>query len=146
MYVYVGNAITALGIILVSIYIWIASEEFPADGDQLPKFTAGMAILISMFLLADSFRNRNNKEKISIDFSYASKKQYVILLLSIAFVPSIFAIGFYTSAFLLLVLGALIVGIRSFKVIALTGLISLPLMYAFFELFLNAQLPKGLLI
>ncbi len=146
MYVYVGNAITALGIILVSIYIWIASEEFPADGDQLPKFTAGMAILISMFLLADSFRNRNNKEKISIDFSYASKKQYVILLLSIAFVPSIFAIGFYTSAFLLLVLGALIVGIRSFKVIALTVLISLPLMYAFFELFLNAQLPKGLLI
>ena len=80
------------------------------------------------------------------DFSFAANKQYFVLLLSVIFVPTIFLVGFFTASFLLLVFGAIIVGVRSKKAIILMVGLSLPLMYAFFELFLNAQLPRGFLI
>ena len=146
MPVYVGNVITALAIIGVSAYIWIASEEFPANGHQVPQFTSGLAIFLALYLLFDAFRNRDNFEKIEVDFSFASKKQFVMFALVLIYVPAMFWIGYFTSSFLLLVLGSLIVGVRSFKPIGITVGISLPLMYAFFELFLKAQLPRGWLI
>jgi hypothetical protein len=36
--------------------------------------------------------------------------------------------------------------VRNYKAILLTGFILFPLMYAFFELFLQANLPMGILI
>ena len=50
MPIYIGKAITALSIIAISAYIWIASEEFPANGHQVPQFTSGMAMFLSLFL------------------------------------------------------------------------------------------------
>ena len=146
MPVYVGRAITALSLIAISAYIWIASEEFPANGHQVPQFTSGVAIFLSLILLFDAFRNRDSSDKIKLDFSFASNKQFLILLLSIIYIPSIFTVGYFTSSFFLLVLATLIVGVRNFKSIAITIAISLPLMYAFFELFLHAQLPGGWVI
>ena len=146
MPIYITKALTASGLIAISLYIWVVSEEFPANGHQIPQFTSGMTIFICLFLLIDAFGYRKSIEKAKFDFSFAANKQYVVLLLSIVFVPTIFMVGFFTASFFLLVFGAIIVGVRSKKAIFLMVCISLPLMYAFFELFLNAQLPRGVLI
>lgn len=146
MPIYLTKALTAFGLIAVSLYIWIVSEEFPANGHQIPQFTSGMTIFICFFLLFDAFSSRKNLEKTKFDFSFAANKQYIVLMLSIIFVPTIFIVGFFTASFFLLVSGAVVVGVRSKRAIILMVCLSLPLMYAFFELFLNAQLPRGILI
>ncbi len=146
MPIYLTKALTAFGLIAVSLYIWIVSEEFPANGHQIPQFTSGMTIFICLFLLLDAFSYRKNLEKTKFDFSFAANKQYIVLILSIIFVPTIFIVGFFTASFFLLVSGAVVVGVRSKRAIILMVCLSLPLMYAFFELFLNAQLPRGILI
>jgi hypothetical protein len=146
MPIYLTKALTAFGLIAVSLYIWIVSEEFPANGHQIPQFTSGMTIFICLFLLLDAFSSRKNLEKTKFDFSFAANKQYIVLMLSIIFVPTIFIVGFFTASFFLLVSGAVVVGVRSKRAIILMVCLSLPLMYAFFELFLNAQLPRGILI
>jgi len=146
MPIYLTKALTAFGLIAVSLYIWIVSEEFPANGHQIPQFTSGMTIFICLFLLFDAFSSRKNLEKTKFDFSFAANKQYIVLMLSFIFVPTIFIVGFFTASFFLLVSGAVVVGVRSKRAIILMVCLSLPLMYAFFELFLNAQLPRGILI
>ena len=140
---YIGRALTALSLIGVSAYIWFASEEFPANGHQLPQFTSGIAILLAIFLLIDAFRNGDRTEKVEFDFSFASKKQFVVLLLAVIYVPVMFEVGYFVTSFIFLVSAMLISGVRSPKTIAVTVVVTLPLMYAFFTLFLNAQLPDG---
>ena len=146
MPIYLTKALTACGLIVVSVYIWIVSEEFPANGHQIPQFTSGMTIFICLFLLFDAVEHRKSAEKAKFDLSFAANKHYFVLLLSIIFVPTIFVVGFFTASFFLLVFGAVIVGVRSKKAIFLMVCLSLPLMYVFFELFLNAQLPRGALM
>ena len=141
-----GKAITAISLIAVCLYIWFAAEEFPANGHQIPQFTAGISLLLCIFLLYDAFAKPDGVDKVKTKLTYASVKQYIILLLSICYVLSIFWLGYFTSTLLFMVLGSLIVGVRNFKFIAITVVISLPLMYAFFELFLHAQLPRGWLM
>ncbi len=146
MPLYAGRAITALALIAICVYVWMVSEEFPANGHQVPQFTSGVAMLLCLVLLVNAFRGEDKSEKIKFDFGFEANKQYFVLVLAIAYVPTIFELGFFTSSFLLLVIGALMVGVSSIKPIALTVGISIPLMYAFFELFLQARLPRGILI
>ncbi len=146
MPLYVGRALTALALMGISAYVWIVSEEFPANGHQVPQFTSGVAILLCLVLLVNAFRGEDKSEKIKLDFSFEANKQYVILVVAIVYVPTIFELGFFTSSFLLLLIGSLIVGVRSPKPIVFTIGISIPLMYLFFEIFLQARLPRGILI
>ncbi|MEK9679229.1 MAG: tripartite tricarboxylate transporter TctB family protein [Rhodospirillaceae bacterium] len=146
MPLYVGRALTALALMGISAYVWIVSEEFPANGHQVPQFTSGVAMLLCLVLLVNAFRSEDKSEKIKLDFSFEANKQYVILVVSIVYVPTIFELGFFTSSFLLLLIGSLIVGVRSPKPIVFTIGISIPLMYLFFEIFLQARLPRGILI
>ncbi len=146
MPLYVGRALTALALMGISAYVWIVSEEFPANGHQVPQFTSGVAILLCLVLLVNAFRGEDKSEKIKLDFSFEANKQYVILVVAIVYVPTIFELGFFTSSFLLLLIGSLIVGVRSPRPIVFTIGISIPLMYLFFEIFLQARLPRGILI
>ncbi len=146
MPLYAGRAVTALSLIAISIYIWIVAEEFPANGHQVPHFTSGTAILLSLVLLVNAFRGEDRFEKIKLDLSFEGNKQYLALALAMVYVPTIFELGFFTSSLLLLVIGSYLVGVRSLRSIAITVGISMPLMYAFFEIFLQARLPRGILI
>jgi hypothetical protein len=146
MPLYAGRAITALALIAICVYVWMVSEEFPANGHQVPQFTSGVAMLLCLVLLVNAFRGEDKSEKIKFDFSFEANKQYVILVVAIVYVPTIFELGFFTSSFLLLLVGSLIVGVRSPKPIVFTIGISIPLMYLFFEIFLQARLPRGILI
>ena len=146
MPIYIGKILTAVGILAICIYIWFTAAEFPANGHQVPQFTSGVAMILAVILILDAYRGRANKNKLILSIDYDKYKQYIILLFSILYVFSIFSVGYFVSSFLLIVLGSFIVGVRSAKSIALTVIISLPLMYIFFEIFLNARLPRGFLI
>ena len=65
---------------------------------------------------------------------------------TVLYVFAIFWIGYFTSTLVYIVGFALAVGVRDYRTIAMTVLIALPLMYAFFEIFLQAGLPRGWII
>ncbi len=145
MSVFVGRLLTSIALIVFSVYIWMESGEFPANGDQLPRFCAIVAVVILLIMLVKDFLSIK-KEKIKFDISYQANKQFVILFFSILYVISIFLIGYYVSTAIFLVLGCFLVGVRKLRFVIFTVVITLPLMYAFFELFLQAGLPRGLMI
>ena len=80
MPIFLTKALTAFGLIAVSVYIWIVSEEFPANGNQIPQFASGMTIFICLFLLFDAYGFRKSAEKTKIDLSFFANKQCIRVL------------------------------------------------------------------
>ena len=62
----------------------------------------------------------------------------------VGYVQLIFWLGYYTATALFLPGLALVVGTRSTKGVTIVTVVTLPLLYAFFEGFLNAQMPRGM--
>ena len=145
MSLFVGRIVTWICLIGVAAFVWFESEQFPANGHQLPQFCAIVAIIIMLLMLLKEFRNIDTKT-IKMELSYQANKHFVIFLFSIFYVISIFFVGYYVSTILFIIFGCLLVGGRQLKTIVITTVVTLPLMYAFFELFLQAGLPRGWLI
>ena len=141
----VGKVLTSTALIVMAIYIWSLSDDFPANGHQLPQFCAIISIIIlSVMIVKDIIKKET--EHIKFSFGFYENKHYLVFLFSIFYVFSIFIFGYYFSTIMFLVLGSVLVGVRKFKFILVTMIITLPAMYAFFELFLNTGLPRGLII
>ena len=168
-----GLRIAAVCFIAISSYICAEAIEFPVGGGTFPLFAAGSAIVLCFFMLAgtfpewsdrirnallrsggaagkwlaDMFRRRDAGQdaKITFDFSYDRIKPLIVCGVSVLYVLAIFELGYFTSTVLFLVGSTVLVGVRNPFAIALTGIILLPAMYAFFVLFLQANLPKGIL-
>lgn len=145
MSLFVGRITTWIGLIGAAVFVWLESGEFPANGHQLPQFCAIVAIGIMLLMLVKEFKNIDTK-KIKVELTYQANKHFIIFLFSIFYVIAIFFVGYYVSTILFIVIGCLLVGVRKFKTIIITTVVTLPLMYAFFELFLQAGLPRGWLI
>ena len=145
MSVIFSKILTSVILIAISVYVWITSDEFPADGNHLPQFCAAIAIAILFVMLLKDLMG-TQKKRVRFDFSYHANKHFVLLFLSILYVISIFFLGYYLSTTIFLILGCFLVGVRNSKAVILTVIVTLPLMYAFFELFLQAGLPRGLII
>ena len=145
MSLFVGRIATWICLIGAAAFVWLESGEFPANGHQLPQFCAIVAIGIMLLMLVKEFKNIDTK-KIKVELTYQANKHFIIFLFSIFYVIAIFFVGYYVSTILFIVIGCLLVGVRKFKTIIITTVVTLPLMYAFFELFLQAGLPRGWLI
>jgi hypothetical protein len=143
-----GEILTAGGLIAGSVYVLIVASEFPAAGDTLPVFCAGGVIILSFFMVVEALWRRRAvlQEKIPFSLSYATLKPYILLVISIIYIPVIFELGYFTATFIFFVVATLAIGVRNYRAIGLTILILFPAMYAFFELFLQARLPTGLFI
>ena len=85
------------------------------------------------------------REKIQFNWSYSDKKPYLVVLAAMFHAWSIFVLGYFTSAILFLIIATFLVGLRNYRAILITIIVLFPLMYAFFVLFLKAQLPRGIL-
>lgn len=144
---YWAERITALGCIGVAAYVGIIAFEFPAGGGAFPQFAAVSTICLAVLMLAGSFIRAHGDlaGNVTFDFRFEKIKPMLVCLLAIAYVFGIFRLGYYSASILFLVLTTWTVGIRNAKAIALTGVILFPLMYAFFELFLRADMPRGVL-
>ena len=144
---YWNERITAVACIAISGFFGILALDFPAGGDTFPLFAAGGTILLSILMIINSFisKSPDMKEKKKSDWSYEQKKPLIILVVVLLHAWLMFIIGYFTSAILFFIAATLLVGIRRYKLIFVTGLILFPSMYAFFILFLKAQLPRGIL-
>ena len=142
-----GERIAAVLCSLGAAYMMYLAWEFPANGDQFPLFAGAAIIFTSVLMIIRSILSPGvfiGVFQSSIDFK--DIQPLLLTAATIAYVLLIFELGYYTSSLLFLVIIAVLVGVRNFKAIALTAVIAFPLMYAFFELFLNAQMPRGILI
>jgi hypothetical protein len=142
-----GTRIAAVCFIFISAYICADAIEFPVGGGTFPLFAASSAIVLCLVMLVGTFlrKGADHDAPITFDFSYERMKPLVICGVSIIYVLAIFEIGYFTSTVLFLIGAPALVGVRSPRAIVLTGIILLPVMYAFFVLFLHANLPKGIL-
>lgn len=145
---YWGERITAVAIIGLALFFADMSTEFPAGGGTFPQFAAAGVILLSLLLILDSFVRRTPEAEEPVDFklSYQRLKPLLLTVLVVVYVLAIFRLGYFAASFLFLVISTLMIGIRNYKAIAVTAAILFPVMYVFFEIFLNANLPQGVLI
>lgn len=143
---YWTERITALACIGIAVYFGILAFDFPAGGGDFPHFAAAGTIVLALLMLAGSFvRAGAMSQRVTPDFSYAKVKPLLIALLVVLYVLAIFRLGYYTASILFLAISTGMVGIRNVKAVILTGVILFPAMYAFFEIFLHADLPRGVL-
>ena len=142
-----GDRLTALLSLGLAVYMAYLSWNFPASGNIFPKFITASIALIAVLIFVRSLSVTKIYARRRIAFN--AREELLPLVLTAAFVAYallIFVLGYYTTTLAFLVLLSLAVGIRSPKTILLAAIIALPLLYAFFELFLGANMPEGLLI
>ena len=142
-----GERFAALLCILVAAYLAMIAWEFPAGGDQFPLFCCFAIIAIAILMIVRSFLSPGVFKK-TYEFETIGAQARPLLLTAgvVVYVLLIFQLGYFTSSALFLIATTFAVGVHNIKAIALTVIITFPLMYAFFELFLQAQLPRGMLI
>jgi len=144
---YWGDRITGVVCICLSIYFGWLALEFPSGGGSFPLFAMGGTILLSLIIIINSFISKKPdlRERVRIDLSYSKTKPLLLCILVSLHIWSMFKIGYFTSSVLFLIIGTLVVGIRKYRTILLTTIVLFPAMYAFFVLFLKANLPRGIL-
>ena len=143
-----GQRITAAVCIAISLYFWNMAQEFPAGGGTFPIFTAASTIVLSLFMIAATFRDAGKKlaGRIELSLSYRNLKPPILVLLTCVYIVGMFQIGYFAASVLYLFLGTAIVGIRNFKSVILTAIILFPLLYIFFVVMLKARLPEGIFL
>lgn len=142
-----GERIAAVLSIAAAIFMTYVAWDFPAGGDQFPIFSCAAIIFIALLMIVRTVTSPGVFDtKVRQALSLEHAKPMLLTAATVGYVVMIFELGYYTSSFLFLVIVSFAVGVRNLKVIALTAVITFPLMYAFFELFLQAALPRGILI
>lgn len=138
--------VSAIFILLASFFIWEA-VDFPVGGNIFPFFSLGGIIVLSLLTIVNTLISKapERSERFRIDWSYDNKKPLVILVLSLVHFWLIFILGYFTSAVLFFFAATLATGVRRYRSIFYVSLVLFPAMYAFFVVFLQAQLPRGIL-
>ena len=143
-----GERLCVVVFILLAARGGVLASEFPHGAGIFPLFSLYGMIFLSLIMLAETVfkRKPGDEQKIDFTLTFEKMKPLLVCLLVIAYLYLIFELGYYTSTVVFLIASTVLVGVRNYKAILLTGVILFPLMYAFFELFLQANLPMGILI
>lgn len=142
-----GERVSAvLAAIFAAFMMWVA-WNFPANGDIFPKFCGFAAIFVGGLMLLRTVTSQGVFDGRIPEIPWWEEIKPLVLTAGVvAYVNLFFVVGYYTTSALFLVVMAWMVGVRSVKTIAITAVVTFPLMYMFFELFLNARMPRGFLI
>lgn len=142
-----GERIAAAGGVAFAIFVMYLAWNFPANGDLFPKFCGFAMILVAGLMILRTITSPAVFDGLFPSISLMEElKPLLITAAVVAYVLIFFELGYYTSSALFLVGMAWFAGVRSVKAILITALVTFPLMYAFFELFLEARMPRGILI
>ena len=142
-----GERIAALLCASAAAYMMYGAWDFPAGGDQFPIFACSAIIVICIMMVIRSVVSPQMfTGTFSTTVSFDDWKPMLLTAATVGYVLLIFRLGYYTSSALFLIVICLLVGVRNYKALALTTVITFPLMYAFFEIFLQAQMPRGILL
>lgn len=137
---------TALGMIVVAGYFLTQSIGLPSTAGAFPQFTEYMIMFLAVVMILRTFRTHDKKLQgtVTFDFSYANMKPLYVMVVTIAYVLAVFEIGFYVSSVVFFLLVTWMTGIRNWKVMGGTAIVLFPLMYVFFTIVLEANLPEGI--
>ena len=135
---------TCLLFICLAIFFGLESLGFPAGGELFPLFLFGCIIFLCCLLAIEAFFKKTEQKSAQITIDFFTWKPLFVSLAVIIHVIFIFVLGYFTSSLLFLISCSILIGLRDARAIAITAIVLFPLMYAFFEGFLNAGLPKGI--
>lgn len=141
----IATYLTSLSFICLSILFGLESLNFPAGGELFPLFLFGCIILLSCLLSLESFLKKTKQQSVQIKIDFFTWKPLFVSIAVIIHVIFIFILGYFTSSFLFLIGCSILIGLRDARAMGITAIVLFPLMYAFFEGFLNAGLPKDIL-
>lgn len=143
---YVGEIITAAAISLIAAFFLWHSASLPAGGGMFPQFAMGSTILLAFYWAVTALvRRRQPDRSETIDFrlTYDNLKPLIAVIATITYVVLIFVIGFFVATALYILAVSVILGVRNWRLIGLTLIVVMPLIYLFFVTFLGARLPSG---
>ena len=143
-----GAILAYVGFILLSGYVIASAWALPAGAGMMPIFAAAGVLLFSLFQI---FRVLTRPEAEPAGGRYLELdrdvlRPIVVTIATAAYVPLIVGLGYFAATAVYLVAVTLFLGVRSWRAIVLAAMLLLPLMYAFFVGFLDANLPEGIAI
>lgn len=143
-----AERLTAIGMIVVAGFFIIQTQQLPSASGAFPEFTEYAIILLALIMLLRSFLTRDKKflGNVRFDFSYTAMKPVYVMVVAIIYAMATFRIGFYASSIIFYFLIIYMTGLRNYKAMGVTALVLFPLMYLFFNVALDADLPEGFLI
>lgn len=142
-----GERIAAILCSIAALYMGYVAWDFPAGGNQFPVFSCTAIIIVSFLMILRSVLSPDVfKSVYKPSFSIEHAKPLLLTAAVVVYVLLMFELGYYTTSFLFLVIVSYVVGVRNLKTIAVTAIVTFPLMYAFFELFLQARMPRGIFV
>ncbi|MBO6784132.1 MAG: tripartite tricarboxylate transporter TctB family protein [Alphaproteobacteria bacterium] len=142
-----AERLTALGMIAFAVIFLAQSTAFPGTSGTFPVFTQSVIILLAVIMIIRSFFTKDERFEgdVKFDFSYMGVKPVYVMAVAIAYGWAIFNVGFYVTSFVFYFLVTWMTGYRNMKVMAAVAVVLFPLMYVFFSIALDANLPTGIL-
>jgi hypothetical protein len=143
---YVGEIITAAAISQIAGFFFWYSASLPAGGGLFPQFATGCMILLAIYWAVAAFLRRGEPgrgEPIDFRLTYEKFKPVIAVAATVAYVFLMFVVGFFVTTTLYVVAISIILGVRNWRLVGLTLIVVVPLIYVFFVTFLGARLPSG---
>lgn len=143
-----AERLTALGMILFAGTFLVQSINLPGTSGTFPLFTEYVIILVAVIMIVRTFFTKDERFEgnVSFDFSYTGVKPIYIMVVAALYAWAIFNIGFYVTSLIFYWLVTWMTGYRQVKVTAAVAAVLFPLMYFFFTIALDVNLPKGILL
>ncbi|MGZ3514203.1 MAG: tripartite tricarboxylate transporter TctB family protein [Thermodesulfobacteriota bacterium] len=137
--------VLAIGIVLLSLTYGVGNFHEPGPG-FITFFAGAILIVLSLALFFSNFGGRAEQSSLrSLWTGLETGKILYVLLLLVAYTFLLKPVGFLISTFLLLVLMFRVKGSYRLKTVFLMALLVTAGSYLVFEIWLKAQLPKGIL-
>lgn len=144
-----AERLTALGMIaFAGFFVAETINDLPTASGQFPLFTAYTIIVLAVIMILRSFFTRDKRftGEVRFDFSYIGLKPIYVMIVAFFYAYCVFTVGFFVSSIVFFFIAAFMTGIRSYKMMGATALVLFPLMYVFFTIALDADLPEGFLL
>ena len=143
-----AERLTAVGMIVVAGFFLVQSIRMPGTSGSFPQFTEYVVIVLALVMIVRTFFTRDERfaGEVRFDFSYAAMKPIYVMIVTIFYAYAVFSLGFYAASIVFFFIVTWMTGYRNWKVMGAVAIVLFPLMYLFFNLALEADLPRGLLI
>jgi hypothetical protein len=143
-----AERLTALGMIVFAGIFLVQSIKFPFTSGTFPMFTEYVIILLAVVMIVRSFFTKDKRFEgdVQFDFSYMGIKPVLVMIVTTFYAYAVFRVGFYVTSIVFYFLVTYMTGYRNTKVMTMVAVVLFPIMYLFFTILLDADLPEGFLI
>jgi hypothetical protein len=159
MFSWIANILFLLVVIVFSVRYYIQVQALPTYEERevvgIVFWLLMFFVIVEMISIVSKFLSgKDHIPQGKISFSpfkklknsiFSRDKDLILLLISFAYLPAIFMVGFFTSSFIFFAVLNYALGSKSTKELILTPSLVLGVIYLFFVILLNSKFPKGIL-